>query len=226
MFDEVNTDTYINDLKEENKYLRQELFLLCERIQETEVWRQERPPLKETQFDDQEDSNKQFTSYFREMSKQNKDDIDNKLSVLETEIVQIRLTNFEITQKMQEIERMRLIAVDEARRMQREVQRLVPHASLSVTLRRNLQETQDKLLRFRLAQQAAQKTWGKIENNHIILKMDNTALQKKIQTLTDELKHTKLILQGELNLSQNTLKIFTNDCYFCFVVLTQKLNNS
>ena len=142
----------VDDLVEENKYLRQELFALCDRIREAEAWtrshrREECGPVTDT--DQTGETN----------------DTD-QLAVLESEIVQIRLTNFELLQKLKQLETARIQAQEESKRMERELQRLLPSALEVTRLQKALDASQAQHRRLQLAHRAAAVVWSRSAEQH------------------------------------------------------------
>jgi chromosome segregation ATPase len=110
--------------------------------------------------------------------------------------VQIRLTNFELLQKIKELEMLRQNAYDDANRLQREIQRLVPHASNCVTLQRLFSQNREKFLRLRIAQQASQCYWERLESSYYQQTAQIFSLQDSINDLGVQLKRAKTQRQG------------------------------
>lgn len=179
----------VDDLVEENNYLRQELFALCDRIREAEAWtrrRDDRGPATDTDSTDEAHDTDQ-------------------LSVLESEIVQIRLTNFELLQKLKQLETARLQAQEESKRMERELQRLLPSALELTRLQKALDASQAQYRRLQLAHRAAAVVWSQSAEQH---------RRSQSQQCASQATHKELMLQyqaQQLHLSRTFTVLCLSD---------------
>lgn len=179
----------VDDLVEENKYLRQELFALCDRIREAEAWTR---------------SHRQRTDGLPAVAETDESGDTDQLSVLESEIVQIRLTNFELLQKLKQLETARLQAQEESKRLERELQRLLPSALEVTRLHKTLDAVQLKYSRLQLAHRVAAAVWRRSVEHHC---------QSQSQQCASQASHEELTLQHQAQQLQLSRRCTTLDTY-------------